>query len=153
MKMTNETMTSVDALNVNTTEPSIEPAKPTEAKLPTPRKPRALPAKPTAAQLQAEINKLREAKRIATEAERSKKPARRSKTNGNTWQIKLIAAANPSAKLDVVCKLAKPKLVKNDRGFLPSDATIGTIRTDFYHSARVIKQLTDAQRKALFNAI
>lgn len=151
-------MTSVDALNVNTTEPTIEPAKPTVT-----RKPRQLPnntAKPAktakqrkSEQLQAQINKLRAQKRLATEAERAATPARRSRDSGNTWQIKLVAAAMPNGKIEAIAAAAKPKLVKNAHGLLPTTATIGTIRTDFYHSMRVFKSLTEAQRKALLAAI
>jgi hypothetical protein len=154
-QMSNDTMTSADALNVNVqAEPAqAEPSKPIEAKLPA-RKPRVLTAKLTSAQLQAQIKQLQAAKRVTLEAERKAKPAmRRSKNGGNTWQIKLVAATQPAAKLDAICKLAKPKLNKNEAGMLPSDATIGTIRTDFYHSMRVFKSLTAKQQAELLKAI
>jgi hypothetical protein len=150
--MSNETMTSTDALNVNAPEPTEQPATVVLSK----RAQRVLAAQPklTAAQkLQAQINDLRAKKRLATEAERAKKPARRSRDSGNTWQIKVAAAANPNGKIEAIATAVKPKLVKNAHGLLPTTATIGTIRTDFYHSLRVFKSLTAAQQKNLLAAI
>jgi hypothetical protein len=148
--MSNETMTSVDALNVNTPEPAIVEPKPE----PKQRKPRVMANKqPSAADLQKQINDLRAAKRAALEAERKNKPARRSRDSGNTWQIKLAAADLPRGKIDEVFAAVKPKLTKNAHGMLPTVATVGTIRTDFYHSMRVFKSLSPAKRDKLLAAI
>lgn len=146
--------TSNTALNIDA--PSNDAAKPQAAK----RAPRKLPNMSAADKLAAKLAsikreqlKLRKQSADVAAALKAAKPASRSKDGGNTWQIKVCAATMPNGKLDAIVKAVKPKLVKNQHGMLPSDATIGTIRTDFYHSMRVFKSLSEAQRKALLAAI
>lgn len=155
MKMSDElnNTTSNTALNINAdNEPTAKPtAKRAARKLPNMSAADKLAAK--LADIKREQLKLRKQSADVAAALKAAKPASRSKDGGNTWQIKVMAATMPNGKLDAIVRAVKPKLIKNQHGMLPSDATIGTIRTDFYHSLRVFKSLSEAQRKALLAAI
>jgi uncharacterized protein YdhG (YjbR/CyaY superfamily) len=61
--------------------------------------------------------------------------------------MKRLVIADPKATIDQIAEKLK------GAGFTPSKSTIGTIRSDFIHSCRILAELDTSAVKAILKAV
>ncbi len=66
---------------------------------------------------------------------------------GATAAMKRLVISDPKASIDQIAEGLKAQ------GFVPSKSTIGTIRSDFIHSCRILAELDGAKLRATLKAL